>query len=183
MRAWMEADFRDDFKRMFSWIKARKLPILVVIGWGLSVALLTIKSYLLVYIREPLMFETGMIYTTVSKWVPRLDEVDYLLIFIIALISGAILADFQKVLFGWIVSTSLSFIIPIIFSSFFIWFSLGTGEIFTAALGLPGAIEAVSVVAFRNIFRMMFPFVSIISLITVFVGAFLRGIIQPSAGA
>ena len=178
---WMHIDLRGKLKRMGRWIQMRKLAILVVLIWGLSVGSIAIKSYLLPYIKEPKLFETGMVTTIVSQWRPRLDVVDFLLIFAIGLISGAILADLQKVLYGWMASTFLSFFIPVIFASFFIWFLLGAGEIFSSMLGWE-AIELVSYVAFRIIFKMMFPLVPIFSLLAVFVGTFLRSIIQPSAG-
>lgn len=179
---WMRASFRDYLKRMGRWIKTRKMAILVVLGWSVSVASVTIKSYLFVYIQEPRLFEEGMIYTTMLDWIPRLNGVDYLLIFAIGLISGALLADLERVFYGWIASAFLSFFIPVIFSSFFIWFSLGAGGIFSFVLGWALAIEVVSYLAFLIVFRMIFPIVPIFSLLAVFVGAFLRGMIQPSAG-
>lgn len=156
---------------------------MIVFSWSLCVALITIKSYLLPYMKEPVLLETRMIITIVSKWLPRLDAVDYLLIVTTSLLSGAILLDLDKILYGWIAMTFLSFLMPVIFSAFFIWFALGAGEIFSSALGWELAVEQVSTFAFIIIFKMMFPIVPIFSLPAALVGALFRGLIQPSAEA
>lgn len=177
---WMHVDLRNKLKRMGRWVQMRKRWKIVAL-WSICVALIIIKSYLLPYLREPRLLETRMVTTIVSQWLPRLDAVDYLLIFAIGLLSGAILVDLQQVLYGWIAMTFLSLFIPVIFSAFFIWFALGAGEIFSSAFGWELAIENVSYIAFLIIFKMVFPVVPIFSLPAAFVGAFLRGFIQPSA--
>lgn len=178
---WMHAGWRDNLKRIARWIKTRKLAILVVLVWSISVALITIKSYLFFYyIEEPGMFKKRLIYST-GSWIPRLYEVDYLLIFAMSVISGVLLVDLERIFYGWIASTFLSFFIPVIFSSFFIWFSLGAGEMLSIMLGWAWAAEEVSYIAIRIVFRMTFPLAQLLSFVGSFVAAFLRSMIQPSA--
>lgn len=178
---WMLVGLRDNLKRIARWIKTRKLAILVVLVWSISVALVTIKSYLFFYyIEEPGMFEKKFVYST-GSWIPRLYEVDYLLILAMGVISGVLLVDLERIFYGWIASTFLSFFISVIFSSFFIWFTLGAGEMFSILLGWAWAVEEVSYIAIRIVFRMTFPLVQLFSFVASFVAAFLRSMIQPSA--
>jgi hypothetical protein len=162
------------------WLGARKKKIAVTLTWSVAIAGIVIKSYWLVYATNPVLVEHGIGWTQVDQWIPRLDTLDCLLIFLLGIIAGAILVDLETVLYSLIATTILSFLVPIAYSSLFIWYILRWGEAISVLGGLL-LLQNVIYVAIISIFRMVFPIVVILSLLGVLLGAFGRGFIDPSA--
>lgn len=159
----------------------RKITLLVAFLWTLTVASIIVKSYWLMYIENPVLIETGMIYTTVDKWVPRLSIWDHTIIVIASLVAGAVLMDIKDILCSWLASTVLSFVSSTFYMFLFVWFLLGARDYF-ASLGV--AHTMVSWVFFYvmfNVFKMFFPLLLLLTLLIGFVGAFLRSTFSPSA--
>jgi hypothetical protein len=93
-----------------------------------------------------------------------------------SLLAGYVIADVEDTLFGFLISSFLSTVISVAYSTFFIWYVLGFFRIVNSSF-----ISEIVWAASLNIFRMIFP----LGLLAVFLGglfgAFLRGYIQPSA--
>jgi len=162
-------------------LRIMKTKLLVVFVWSFTVASLIVKSYWLLYIQNPELMEHGMIYTRVSKWIPRLSWIDYIIIIFASLVAGAVLVDLKDILFSWIASIFLILISSTLYMFLFVWFSLGAGAYF-ASLGVANTM--VSWVLFYtmiNVFWMYFPLVLFFSLLIGFVGSFLRSTFSPSA--
>lgn len=174
---WMNASAGDDLRRMWQWLKDRKWKLLVVLGWGAAFAAITIKSYWLVYLQNPVLIKHQMVITRVRDWVPSLITMDYLVMIVVSTLAGALLIDLGDVLYGWLTSISLSFILSVTWAFLYVWYSLGVGMFFSnlgvADVMLPWVAEYVIL----NVFRMWFPFVPLMSLITGFCGAVLRSMI------
>jgi len=174
---WMRASFKDDLKKMWEWIKGKKVTLLIVLGWSVAFAIITFKSYWLLYMEKPVLAQQSIIFTNiVPEWVPRLDTIDYLVMMTTSLLAGALLTEFEDIFYGWVSSLFLSFILSATLAFLFVWFSLGAGVILSG-LGLDALIRVLELVML-NVFRMWFPIVPILSLITAFGGAFLSSIIR-----
>lgn len=164
---------------IFRWLKIRKKQIATTLGWSVAIALVIIKSYWIVYLRYPVLSEAKIIYTDVLDWTPRIDLWDLLIIFLFSLLAGAILLDIDKILYGFIASSFLSFAFAVTWSSFFIWFSIGVSE-FLELFGFWTTLQFVLYGAVKNVFRMIFPTVQMLAFFGVFLGAFVRAYLQPS---
>ncbi len=167
-------------------IKDQRKPIIIVVAWSLSVALLMIKSYWLVFANNPRLFAVASvnfdyIYTEIIEWMPRLNGVDFLLIFIFALIAGALLVDFKAILLGLIAHAVLVLTFSTAYATAYIWYVLGWGEIFSYDEGFMKWGQVVVWEAFRNMFRMAFVVLFMLAFLGVFLGAFARIRFQPSA--
>lgn len=163
----------------FKWMKVRKKPIIIVLVWSVAVALVIIKSYWLVYLRYPVLVEQGIAWTRIDQWVPRLDIYDLFLIFLFSIIAGAMILDIETAVYGFIATTILSFVIAGAHSFLFIWFYLEYSNLLPY-LGL-AVIERATTAAILNISRMTIPFVAVLCLMGVMLGAFARGYFQPSS--
>jgi len=163
----------------FRLLKARKKEIITTLAWSAAIALVIIKSYSLAYATYPVLVEHGIAWTEIDQWIPRLDTLDLLLIFLFSTIAGAILLDLETVIYSFVATAVLSFVFAAVYSSFFIWHILEWNRAFPI-LGWR-CVEYVISAAIRNIFRMAIPFVALLCLLGVLLGAFSRGIIRPSA--
>ncbi len=163
----------------FKWIKVRKKPIIIVLVWSVAVALVIIKSYWFIYLKYPVLVEQGIAWTGIEQWIPRLDIYDLLLIFLFSIIAGAMILDIETTIYGFIATTILSFVIAGTYSFLFIWFILEFNNILPY-LGWT-TIERATTAAILNISRMTIPFVAILCLMGVMLGAFARGYFQPSS--
>jgi len=182
-KEWLNSDIRADIGRMVEWLKRRKVEILITFGWGVAVASVIIAYYWLLYIEHPEMTQGGsvIVISGVPKWTPRILPLGYVIILITSLIVGALLVDLGKVLFSWIVSFFLSFLIAVFWGFVFVWFVLGVGQSdYVLALG-SNASGWIFQIVLLIVFKMIFPIVPVASLLTSFVGAIIRAVIQPSA--
>jgi len=168
-------------EKFFRWLKTRKREIAVTLTWSIAVALVIIKSYWLLYVTHPVLVEHGIAWTRVNEWVPRLGTLDYLLIFLMSVIAGAILVDLKNIIYSFIATVVFSFVFAVTYSSLFIWYILKWGETLSLLGGWLAWIGDVIYVAMLSIFRMVFPLVILLCILGVFLGAFGRGILQPSA--
>ncbi len=165
----------------FRWLKARKKKIVVTLTWSATVALVMIKSHWLAYANNPVLVEYGIAWTEVDQWCPRLTMLDFLLILVFSLVVGAIILDLETIVYSFIATAFLSFTFAITYACLFIWYILRWGE----ALSLVGGWWEwgwfVVYAAMKPMFRMFFPLVVLLCLIGAFLGAFIRGFLQPSA--
>lgn len=166
----------------FAWMKEKKRPIIVTLLWSLGVALVIIKSYWIVYAENPILFEHKIAWTTIYNWMPRLTILDLIIILVISIIAGALLIDLVTIIYGLLAHFALSISFAVMYSAFFIWFSLGYGDFFAPIGGVVDWGWFVTYIAFRNIFRLIFPMAQAFALIGALAGAFIRGYFQPYAG-
>jgi hypothetical protein len=170
---------------VFKWLKARRKKIVVLLLWSLSVALIAIKSYWLIYLPHPIYLyppgsQTGVPYMeTFSKYTPILDVWDFCLILAISLVVGAILLDLETILYSFLVHAFLFFTFIVTWMSLFIWYDLGYYHY--ESVDFSYAVQLVVYLAVKNAFRMTFPLAFLLCFLGVFVGAFIRAYIKPSA--
>lgn len=161
-------------KRFWGWIKGSRVQLLTVFGWTVTLLTMTVKSYWLLYIENPELVKYRLIITGVARWVPRLQAFDYIVFIAASVLAGAMLMEFRNVLVGWSASIFLSFIFSVICMFFYVWFSLGVGLTFAEA-GIEDIMSSwVLLWVGLNVFRMWFPFVPVLTLITAFFGVLFR---------
>jgi len=171
---------------VFKWLKARGKKIAVVLFWSLSVALVVIKSYWLVYITNwlyigPNPYRSGIIWVDIfSSWAPALGTLDFVLILVISLIAGAILLDIETILYSFVVQSFLFFAFTVIWASFFIWYALEFGQ-YQGAVDFWTAIQVMAYNAIKNVFRMAFPLTFLLCFLGASLGAFARARFRPEA--
>lgn len=163
------------------WLKERWRTVLVTVIWSMVVALIVIKSYWLTYAGKNLLFEYRIAWTEIIDWIPRLNIWDLVLIFVVSVIAGTIILDIETSVYTVLTNYVLSALLAIIYVTGFIWFALGYSEVFASSGGFLEWGPFVTYIAFRVVFRMIFPIVQVICLFGVLVGAFARGYLQPSA--
>jgi len=166
----------------FRWLKERKRTIAIVLTWSLFIAVLVSRQFWLAYVNNPILFSMpGNVWVEDPSWIGRLNVWDFILIFVSSVVVGALIIDIEAILFGTITNVILSFIFSMIYVSYFVWYVLGYGESFNLVGGFLVWGQFVLWDALRLVFRMTFPLVQLMALLGVFLGAFLRVYIQPSA--
>ncbi len=171
---------------VFKWLKVRRKKIAIMLSWSLGVALITIKSYWLVYINNwlyigPNSYRSGIVWVDIfSTWAPALSTLDLALMLIISLIAGAILLDIEAVLYSFVAQSFLSFMFAVIWASFFIWYVLQFGQ-GQGAVDFWTAIQVMLYYAIKNVFRMAFPLTFLLCFLGAFLGAFARALFRPEA--
>jgi len=173
--------FENSFRRISNWVNVRKTKSLVVFFWTLAIASAIVLSYWLVYLQNPILIKYIMIFTEIEQWIPRLSTIGYIIIFITSMIAGAVLADFEDILYAWLAVNFLSLISSILYMFFFVWFSLGAGAYFHALGIAESMFEWVMFYVGVNIFWMYFPIILLFSFGGGFLGAILRSILSPKA--
>ncbi len=133
--------------------------ILVVIGWTAAIALTTMITE---YAKPP----------RPSSYGTTFDALDLAIVLATSLVFGMFLIDPVKILYGFIVATSLSIVISVICSALYDLYVLGLGELFSHAH--PWEWEWVTWFAFLRIFRIMFP----LAIIFAFIGGMAGGIVS-----
>lgn len=165
----------------FKWLGTKKRVIAVIMIWSLVVAVIIIREYWLSYIRNPILFSLPFYWFDDPNWVARLDVWDFIMIFVASAVAGALLLDIETMLFSAISNALLSFLFPVIYVTYFIWIILGWGNQFDLVGGFSRWGQYVIWDAIRIVFRMTFPIVQLLAFFGVFLGAFIRVYIQPSA--
>jgi hypothetical protein len=147
----------------------RKADILFVTLWTLVFSLIIIKIYWIAYVENIRLSYFQIPFATYDG--PGPDALDMLVIAVTSFIAGLVLHDVKEILIGYTAAVSLSFIAGVAFVSFYIWFPLGWGVVFSFG---PFEWEWALVMAVWNVFRIMFPILVGVSLASVVVGAFAK---------
>jgi len=159
-------------KSLFERARRRKADLLFVLLWSIIFSVVVIKVYLAAYLRILRLSYFQIPFASYDG--PAPDILDMLIIAVISLIAGFFLHDIKDMLFGYVATVSLAFIVGVAFVSFYIWGPLGWGELFS--LG-PYEWEWALLLAVWNVFRIMFPLLVAISLISVIIGAFTKELV------
>lgn len=164
-----------------NWFKTHRKQIVIVVSWSLVVAILMMKSYWLVFERDPRAFQAGIAYSDVSQWMPRLESLDYLIIIIAAFIAGVLLLDLYRIFVAFAANIILSYIFAITYICYFLWYPLRWDQLtFLGGWWQLGWQYSVYT-SLMIVFRMSFPVVLIISFMAASIGGIARAIVQPSA--
>ena len=181
-RRWMQSDVRDDIKRFANWLKRNRKSVLVVLVWGIAMALITSKGIWAVYLENPSRFRLGLNISwgllNVAEGTPRLASLDYVLFIAISLIAGLILNDIEIALYGYIAAVVVLFSVAFVHAFLFIWFVLPQQG---SAIIDPGFITQIMWSAFLTVVRLVFPGVLLITFFSNLLGAFLGDLVQPFA--
>jgi len=179
MRQWMHADTREDVKRFVSWLRRNRKSILVVLAWGIAMALITSKGIWAVYLANPTRFNLRLDVPFFSggyvpEHAPRLVSSDYVLFVAVGLIAGLILGDFEIALYSYLAAVAVLFLAAVVHAFLFIWFVLGKGSMID-----PSFTTSVMFAAFLTVLRLVFPSVLIVTFFGNLFGVFLSDFVQP----
>ena len=156
-------------------IRNNGINILVVLVWSFVIAILVSRAYVDFIYSTPIYrwWEThGGVAPPFYTWQgPGLAPSDILIISIAGMISGAILCEVDKLVYGWLSTLVLSSAIASVYIANFIWSVLGWEYVLSLTdAGWSWALYW----GFLNTFRSVFPIAVFFSFIAVVAGAFLR---------
>jgi hypothetical protein len=147
---------------------------LVVMVWALIISLIMINAHIAMYNSEPEYYHAQAAY--VEYRAPSLGIMEMLILPAMAIVVAFILSDIKPILYGFVVSLVLSFIIAVTYVTLFIWYVLGYGEVLTYAYSWEDAIY----LGFLNVIFIMVPWVIGASAIGLVIGLVIRGWMKPT---
>lgn len=154
-------------------VTPRRKDILAVMIWTTAISLIMIKAHILLY-QDP-FFYSGRPFVRYRP--PSLGIPDILILTAMSIVITIVLSDVKPIIYGFISSLVLSFIIAVTYVCLFIWYELGWGGLFSqATYGWEFALY----LGFLNMFFVMVPWVIGTSVIGLAIGVVLRGWIMPS---
>jgi hypothetical protein len=145
---------KDYLRKLGSWIREKKVPIIVVVVWTVILSFVVIREFNVVY-ANPLAMDPDYrvaFAPSYSYLVPRLYGLDYVAIFVISVLAGFAIREVDAVLFGFLSCVVLLLVCVIAYVSWFIWYILGLGALLDASM-----VTTIIWAAFLNVFRMIFP--------------------------
>ena len=175
----IEESFLGDVKRLGNWVREKKYVILIVCLWTALLSFVIVWEYYDLYASTPILMDPSYrvaFAPTNSMYIPRLNNLDYLVILVASVLAGYAIADIEETLFGFLVSGILSTLIGVAYSTLFILYVLGSSPVLSYSV-----FTNVLWVAFLNIFRMVFPIALMIVFMGSIFGSLFRGVFQPSA--
>jgi len=149
--------------------KLKKKEIIVVLVWTLLLTMVMIKAHYLLYLRNPRFFYFDIAYSRYQP--PSLEIVDMLLLLVMSVVVGALLYDVKSLLFSYIASIGIAFIVAVTYVTLFIWFILDYGKNLSV---IPFGWEWAIYMGFLNMLWVVFPYVMGISVIGIMIGYVLR---------
>jgi hypothetical protein len=154
-----------------SWVKEKKIPIIAVIIWTIMLSLVVIREFNAAY-ANPLAMDPNyrvLFASYYSSIVPRLYNLDYVVVFVTSILAGFTIQEVDAVLFGFLSSVVLLLVSAVAYISWFIWYLLGLGALLDASV-----VTTIMWAAFLNVFRMVFP----LAILAIFVGSIFGCIIR-----
>jgi hypothetical protein len=163
---------------LFGWIKARKKVVATTIAWAVAIALVVIIPFALFYMSNP-----GITISNYLDEFPQLYFWDWILIFLVSILAGAIIANIETVVYSSVASLILSVILEFLYGSFFVWYGLGYSRSFS--MTMPGLtflpyLQTVLQDVFLIFLRMINIAVPCFCVLGVFIGAVVRSYFEPS---
>jgi hypothetical protein len=162
---------KDYLKKLGSWIREKKVPIIVVVVWTVILSFVVIREFNVVY-ANPLAMDPDYrvaFAPSYSYLVPRLYGLDYVAIFVISVLAGFAIREVDAVLFGFLSCAVLLLVCVIAYVSWFLWYILGLGALLDASM-----VTTIIWAAFLNVFRMMFPLAVLATFLGSISGCILR---------
>ena len=163
---------------LFGWIRTRKKDVATTVAWAAAIALVVIIPYWLFYNAHP-----GVPISNYLDQYPQLYFWDWVLIFLVSIVAGAIMADLGTVVYSFLASLILSLIFEVLYGSFFVWFSLGYSRFFSIivpGLTFTAYLQSVLQQIFLTFLRMINVAVPCFCVLGVFIGVVARSYFEPS---
>lgn len=163
---------------LFGWMRARKKAVAATVAWGAAIALVVIVPYSVFYHGSGIAA-----FTTLFGQYPELQISDWVIVFLISIVAGAIIAGLDTIVYSFLASFMLSVIFEVTYGSFLIWYGLGYGQSFTFIV--PGVsfvtyFEAVIEGVFLTVIRMTNLIIPVFCIMGVFIGAMVRSYFDPT---
>jgi len=133
--------------------KIKRKNALVTLGFAIVIMLVTVQT----------AYEPPPMKNPPAGWGPSFSMLDYAIFLTASVIVGMVLDEMEDIIWSWVGSVLLSFVMSVIYSSLFNWFVLGWGETFSL-----DPWEGWQIVCYWSalaLFRIMFP-----SVIILFIG-------------
>lgn len=163
---------------LFGWINARKKVVAVTAAWSVALVLVTMIPYWLFYSsgRWP-------VFSTVMGLYPELGFWNYVIVFVVSIVAGALIANLESIVYSMVASIVLSLVFEVIVGSLFFWYSVGYSQSFS--LIMPGLaftdyFESVVGGVFLTVLRMINVAVPVFCVLGGIVGAVVRSYFEPS---
>lgn len=166
---------KEYLKKLGSWIRDKRIPIIVVVIWTVILSFVVVREFNVAY-SSPLAMDPNYrvaFAPSYSSLVPRLYGVDYVAIFVISVLAGFAIREVDAVLFGFLSSVLVLLIGVIAYVSWFIWYILGLGTLLDNSM-----VTTIIWAAFLNVFRMIFP----LAILATFLGGIFGCVIRDFSG-
>lgn len=133
-------------------MRSKVVNILAATGWSIALALLAFFGG-----------HSTSAPTTFGAW-------ELLLVVIISILAGIVIVDLKTIVYSYVGSMALSFLLAATFSFLFDWYVIGWQE---AGSTIPYGWEYIYYNAMRRMLRMFFPIALLLCLLGVFLGGIL----------
>ena len=122
------------------WMRKKAIDMLVITGLAVVIVLLTFRT-----VYKPCPYEPAPYW-----WRPSFSLVDYMILFVASVVAGIFLVELETIVFGWVGTIFLSFLVSILYTSLYGWFVLGLREaLSTYPFGFENFIFALVFTVFR----------------------------------
>jgi len=148
-------------------LTTRRKDTLIIACWTAVMVLLIIRAHITLYTEVPRFRVYGPFFSLYGG--PSLDALGWLILIGTCILVSMTLSDIKPLVYGAIVSFSLTFIIAVTYVSLYIWFVLGANKI---ALG-PYDWEYIVYMAIMTIFRMV-PYILCVCMLGLVAGLLIR---------
>ena len=110
-------------------VTQRRKDIIGVMIWTAVISLVMIKAHIILY-QDPFFDVYGWAFKRYRP--PSLGMLDMLILVAISVAITIILSDAKPIIYGFVSSLALSFIIAVTYVSLFVWYVLGWGDILSS---------------------------------------------------
>jgi hypothetical protein len=163
-------------KRLGAWLRSKKAAIVVVFLWAFLLSIVVIREYYVTYQSPSAMDPNYRVAfaPAYSTLLPRLYSLDYVTILVMSILAGFAIREIDEVLFGFLASVLLLFVIAVAYTSLYIWYVLGFGAVLDASFA-----TTIIWAAFLNIYRMVFPLAVLAAFLGGIFGSIIRDVVNP----
>jgi len=154
------------FPNIYKRIKENKSEIIVTLLWGVLLSLIVLWRYYDSFYKDPILWRYKVPYSGIRG--AGFSGTDFLIVFLISLVSGTLFVDFKKLLWSWLSALTIAGVISITDLSLFFLIDLDICNRYYLYW------DYAVFFAILNIFRIIFPFGILISLAGGFLGVILR---------
>jgi len=164
--------------RLKDWLERpsiKRMNLLIILAWIAIVSLVVIKTHWITYTKTPRIIYYKVAFTIYEG--PTLSVVDFLIIIFAGFVVGLAMSDIRTLFYGYLLSMLCVFMIGVIYVAIFIWYVFSWGELFGA---ISYGWEWVILLGMLETFRIIFPWVVGVCLISLAIGFFAKSWILPT---